>query len=210
MIERLVVGTPPAKNQERAAELLKALQKNIACKHIKAITLVIEENGLDDAMLEAVESSQNKVETHTIARRMTWAGAVDVACAGTSPGGIAAVANADVWFDHTAQLFDNWTRWSDVLFAVYRNAEPNVQRADAWLFKPPFQLEGTDIPLGLERGDQRICAMAQNAGFLVLNPAVDIMLHHEHANHPGYDGSKRADPPWGFSTLMSFNAEDPE
>lgn len=205
LIEAMVVGSPAA--PEREQEFNECLRVNASCEEIGCILLVEEETPLTDARLSGVD--QSKVEVVRLGRRMLWDDAAKLAQERTS--GLCCVANADVCFDATLAKLRKWTRWSSSMVALSRDGKPDVGGADAWIFMPPLRMKPVASPLGQRFIDRRVCALAQDAGLLVVNPATSIVLRHVHASHPGYPDAwapGRAPFPHAYSTLVSLDLED--
>ena len=54
--------------------------------------------------------------------------------------------------------------------------------ADAWIFKAPIKLFGENVQIGTSFCDHAISSLAENAGYKVRNPCLDINVNHLHAS----------------------------
>ncbi len=208
LIELMVVGAPiTISSAEREEEFVECLRKNAGCAEIGRVLLVEEEAPIADA--RAAAAASQKIEVTKLGRRLSWDEAVAMACERV-PSGVCCVANADVHFDETLAKLRKWTRWGDSMVALSRNCEPNTGSADAWIFKTPLALKA-EVNFGQMFMQRRVCAVAQDARLLVVNPATSIMLRHLHSNHPGYNDATawrgRAAFPHAYSTLVSLDLD---
>ena len=54
--------------------------------------------------------------------------------------------------------------------------------ADAWIFKTPINLFGEDAQIGTSFCDHAISSLAENSGYKVRNPCLDINVNHLHSD----------------------------
>lgn len=112
------------------------------------------------------------------------------------PGRVCVLANADIKFDYTARLLPGavasgrlvaLTRWENTstprMVGHIRDDRFYSGSQDVWAWiGGEFVGIGDAIPLGYIGCDQVICGDILKAGFAVVNPALAIRTHHNHAD----------------------------
>lgn len=106
-----------------------------------------------------------------------------VAEANRLQGDISVIANADVYFDKldysslsclNERTMYALTRYENGAFLCREDS------SDAWIFKGRIRLRDCAFRLGLRGSDNAICNRAQKAGYKVINPSLNIRIHHLH------------------------------
>ena len=110
------------------------------------------------------------------------------------------LANADIFFNETLSLLDNYdltnkflalTRWNlhkDGSIQPYYIIHHGVRREqhcsqDAWIFQTPFpKLLKDNIAIGVQACDMRIAYWANKSGLKVINPCLSIQCIHVHTS----------------------------
>jgi hypothetical protein len=208
MIDILATGLPTARTPEREAEYLKSLKANIECQHVAVVMVLVEEGTVDVGMERLKLLDHPKVKTVQHGSRAMWADYQDYLNGIAKTGQLVGLCNADTWVDDTMGNLLAWEgSWDKTLIALSREAHPNLGSTDLWLWRSPLNLTNVAEPLGVKAVDGRVIGVAQRAGYLVLNPCVDVFLHHEHAGEHPADKQEWIGPPWGFSYLLRFGAQ---
>jgi hypothetical protein len=206
MIKVLGIGLPPAKTEKREEEYAIALQKNIECEQIERVMVVVEETGIDRIGRKRRELLDNpKVLFRRSGVRATWA-AMAALVNSHAPTGIVGLCNADVWFDKSVEKLLKWDgSWDNLFISLSRETWTNLGSADAWLYRDRLPISNVDEFLGVQAIDNRVIAMARKAGYLVLDPCLDVILHHEHDSRehtPLWD--TRIPPPWAYAYMLTL------
>lgn len=202
MIDLMIVGLYPAKNSTQIQDLVKSLKMNVQNEHVKRVVLVEEETPISDTRLETLLLP--KVSVVNNKKRLTYQDAFEIANQMLEPGQTACLINSDCWLDDTVARLSKIQSWDKLFIALSRDARPIVYGADCWIFKTPITLSNVDVELGRDNCDCRVAAMAQRAGYTVLNPASTILLHHEHSHREAARSLPSVPPPHAFSILLSL------
>lgn len=149
-------------NDERREELAHCLRANLDNPHVTAVHVLAEsqrdlETALQYARLAAFPHRRPKLVTLVVGSRLTY----EIAFAYANEhlaGAVVALANADVYFDHTLEVLADATtaeellptgdapatllavlRWEQTPWGTLRWV-PRADSQDAWLFRAPLNL----------------------------------------------------------------------
>lgn len=171
-------STPSA---ARNSELGASLEANVRCGHFDRVH-VLDTSGVFVSRNPKV----SVVRAGTASRRLTYGDAL--AYAGAELRGQRCVlANTDVYADSTASQLSllaedefwcltRWERGSDGPVLSRTSGDSH----DAWVFVAG-SIETADIEMGRVGCDNRIAAVALEAGLRVSNPCMSVRFHHMHA-----------------------------
>lgn len=185
-------------NPRRNAELLVCLEKNIACKEIKKIYAVCQDE-TESAML-----NNKKIEVIMIKGRPTYNMFFEIIKKTSSPTDWNIIANSDIYFDSTITQISRYnkpktcialTRWE-----VNNNGSIHfLNRADSqdsWVFVGHPNVNG-DFYMGQPGCDNVIADRFAKAGYHVINPSRTIKTYHVHlSNVRNYNVNNRLRPPY--------------
>jgi len=213
----LMVGSYCELNDERVSEYAAALQRNLDCPDIERVILWIEEDAAAwDAWLTAGEAigykairqalEHPKLTRYDFGRRMLFQDAFRYGNEHLT-GKLAALANADIYFDDTLgrvrdlELGNTMlaiTRWE-----AWNNSHPSTAGfQDSWIWQAPLAEFPSDWELGRSCCEARLAHEAQRAGVRILNPAYTIRTTHLHASgvrhYSQIHGTKRVPGPYAW------------
>ena len=175
-----------ASSPERQREIDFCLERNVACKEISQVVLLVED-GRD------IPINDPKITVIPNAGRLTYRHWIDLS-EELPASTISLLANSDIYFDETiAELSQTLTE--DLSFIALTRHDrigstfrphPNPRWSqDAWAFKTGSNISDTlktslDIPLGVPRCDNKIAYLFALHGWRIVNPAERILATHVH------------------------------
>lgn len=175
------------KNEEREEELKLVLEENIKNVEIDHIILITDEN-----------IKHKKINTVKLETRPTYADLFEQVnktkiAKYKEEDCLLIVSNSDIYFQDgdITKIKNNindtqayaLSRWDHTKEGLIHHKRPDSQ--DAWVVKNQFKKGNYGITLGLPGCDNRIAAELKNAGYIVLNPSLDIKIIHYH--YPRYN-----------------------
>jgi len=181
-------------DQERVAEYLTCLEKNLAHQAIDVVHVLYDtakdtnENVIHDFI------QAHNVEVSYITGRPTYGDCFALADK-LYPNRRIIIANADIYFNATLFILDHYdltnkflaiTRWNvlpdgGIKPYIWPNGQPAIASQDAWIFRAPLVSFVNDaICLGTHHCDGRIAYEAQLVGLQVSNPCLTIQCCHLH------------------------------
>ena len=165
----LLINPYKADNPSRQAELDYCRKKNTALGVFDAI-YILNENG---------RAAYN--DFFALTRQL--------------PDDVNVIANLDIYFDDSAQLFDEmperelWalTRWEVKTGRMHGYGEERARYSqDVWAFRGACKVNaiwmGQPFGMGVPGCDNVLSRLFKNAGYRVRNPSYDIKAWHLHAN----------------------------
>jgi hypothetical protein len=195
---RLFTTIYPEKDPARMAEYLECLRRNLACREIAEICLLVEGAG-------AEIPDASGILTRPIVARPTYADYFRWINEVAGENDISVIANSDIWFDEHLAVFANWMLPERTVFALSRwNLRPDGaadlydhnDSQDSWIVRGPVPAVNGGFPVGVPRCDNRIAAEFELAGYVVRNPSFSIKSYHVHA------GAARVYDPTGPNRLI--------
>jgi hypothetical protein len=202
---------------ERAREYLTCLEKNLNHSRIAHIHVVYEFVPGDNSELLNYLLSKN-ISIEFVSSRPSYGFMFDLVNR-QYPGQKIIVSNADIYFNETLTLLDDYdltnkflalTRWNvraDGSMTPYFTVK-KMYSQDTWIFRAPLKKFNDDsMVLGTCGCDNRLAFQADAAGLEVLNPCGSIQCCHLHlSNVRNYKKCKPMDPAkdlfkgldWGF------------
>ena len=195
---QLVVGSFIEPFEPRFAEYVQCLEKNIECKALDQIHVLIEEPQATRERLLSENTGpsarrliellkHSKITLFPLGQRMTFEGAFRYCNTSFGEDHLAIVANADVYFDDSLTPLAS-IDWTDVLVCLSRHdyGTPDYGRFttgyDSWIFKTPLRSFLCDWHLGSDLSDLRLNEEAAKSGLRLLNPCLSIKMTHLHGS----------------------------
>jgi hypothetical protein len=184
----LLIGLYLDPDAARLAEFLTCLERNAANRAIDEVHVFVEEeiDPVDLAGRYRLLRSRN-VRLVVTGVRVTYA-ALFAYANRELPGRRVAVANADIFFDHTLARLEDYdlagcllclSRWD-----IHANGMWSLfdyeHSQDVWIFETPIREFSCDFPLGILGCDNRVAWEADHAGLIVANPSRSIRAYHLH------------------------------
>jgi hypothetical protein len=179
-------------NEERIAEYLTCLEKNLAHDSIGQMHVIYDTSKDDKKNIILNYLKSKNIPITFINGRATYSFCFDLANE-LYPNSKIILSNADIYFNETLGLLDNYdlinkflllTRW-DIhkdgtlsLHAFSPNKKSYSQ--DSWFFSTPFSFQGGNIYLGIPGCDGTIASHAKKNGLALLNPCFSIQGCHLH------------------------------
>jgi hypothetical protein len=180
---RLFTTLYAEKSPARMAEYLECLQRNLECREIAEVCLLVDGDGVE------IPASP-KIRMRRISARPTYADYFGWINEVAGENDISVIANTDIWHDAHLKLFENWTLPERTVLALSRwnlRADgPAVlydhnDSQDSWIVRGMVSGVTGDFPVGIPRCDNRIAAEFERAGYQVRNPSFSIKSFHVHA-----------------------------
>lgn len=198
---KIILFTPyyKAKQSERQEELIYCLKKNIECREIEKIVLLIDDD-------HQPELENSKIEILNLSSRPTyldWVELTEQKC----PEQISILANTDIYFDQSvSRIREIFSANSNAFVTISRYEQEGTQRTlhknphwsqDVWaifgknkLLTPALK-NTLKIPLGVPRCDNKIAYLFSIYGAKVYNPCLDIKTFHvQETDSRTYDKKK--------------------
>jgi len=193
------------KNEKRAQEYLTCLEKNRAHKKIASIHVVYDTSKDTETEKKTILNKLNEehITITYIDSRPTYQFCFDIANA-YYPDSKIILANADIYFDETLSLLDDYdlegkflalTRWDQqsnttcYIHGIKIHPEESYSQ-DTWIFKTPIDFPNSNILIGIPGCDTAIAYYAKENNFTVLNSCLSIKTHHLHESEiRNYDNS---------------------
>jgi len=185
------------KDQERAAELLDCLRRNLDCKEIDRVYLLQDDDTLppfSDTHLKVLRLAQRPTY-------LDWVRFSKELC----PNHLSVLANSDIYFDtNIAKLrtiFDTapktfvaLSRYDQVKDTIIPHENPQWSQ-DTWAFLPSVEISSEmerqlDIPLGVPRCDNKVAYVFSVNGFTLVNPFDYVRSFHLHETSLRYYDKK--------------------
>lgn len=177
---------------QRVQEYLTCMEKNLSNQHIAHIHVIYQNvPGEKSEILDYLVSKNISVDFVSV--RPTYGSMFDLINK-LYAGKKVIVSNADIYFNETLALLDNYdltntflalSRWqvnADGSLTPYFTT-PIMYSQDTWIFKAPIQKFANDaIELGTCGCDSRIAYQAFLSGMKVLNPCGSIQCCHVHSS----------------------------
>lgn len=179
--------------KERISEYLTCLEKNLAHNRIDKIHIVYDTSKDHGAsvILDYVKSKELPITY--INGRATYAFCFDLVNE-LYPNSRVILSNADIYFNETLELLDNYdltnkflvlTRWNiqkDTTMSLLRgnNGEEVSNSHDSWIFSTPIHFQNGNILIGTLGCDRTIAFQAKKSGLTVINPCLSIQGCHLH------------------------------
>lgn len=182
----LLIQLYKSKFEERNAEMMEALNKNLACEHIHKITVFL------DGDIEVPAHEKINVVPNTV--RMTFSNYFEYINE-VSQNEICCISNADIYFDDSLKCINDME--DDYFVALSRNdilnhpvSKDEMLRdcsQDSWFIKtnkpiPKQLIEDSDFYLGEVRCDNRIAFWCLVNGYKPINPCLLFTGQHIHKN----------------------------
>lgn len=159
-------------NEERNNEIINCINLNIHAGFFENIFVYSNKN-------------EPRINSNTIKLdRITYQYIFDIAL-----NGINILANSDILFDETIKLAKNikenefycLTRYEkNNLLHKYDDPFKGSDSQDVWIWKNLCKIKNANFSTGIPGCDNKIAYMAENAGYSVKNPSIDIKTHHKH------------------------------
>lgn len=176
-------------NDNRHKEYINCLEENIRNSHITKIDVVISDNSIFPFDDEKVTITKRE-------NRPTYKDFFEI-CNTKYVGEICIISNSDIIFTDLSMVthesmenrFVCLSRWD-----IQRDGSIKLfdrqDSQDVWIFKSPIVFkEDPNFNLGKPGCDNRISYMAKESGFIVNNPAKQIITKHLHlTNLRNYTG----------------------
>jgi len=188
--------------QARCQEYLQCLQINLENPSIARVHILYDTSKdrktplLFFEQIQQLQATSNKpiIISYTN-RRQTFRDFFDLAN-NQYPEQNIIVSNADIYFDETLSLLENYdltgellalTRWEIYpgKGAIWKhlcdvNQPLRSDSQDSWIFKTPINIAPADFQLGTIACDPYIAFAAEQSGLRVRNPCLTIKTHHVH------------------------------
>jgi hypothetical protein len=188
-------------NPIRAQEYIACLEKNLQHQDIDDICVLYDtskdsQNSTDNYVYTF--SKNNRIKIVTIHDRPTYGYCFDIANT-LFPNSNIILSNADIYFNQTLSLLNNYnlankflvlTRWNITpaglkIFKQYCRGEFqqlwSELSQDVWIFQTPIKhFPKDDFKLGTMQCDSFIAYQATISGLTVLNPCLSIQCCHLH------------------------------
>lgn len=188
------------KNEARQAELLECLDRNIKCKWIDHVVILLEGKAEE---FDIPKSDKIKIVE---CKRPTYRDFFDLANAVSKEGDYSIIANSDIYFDRSIRLI-RMVDMSNTCIALSRWHYYNKKRIelhneqysqDVWIFRGKIKPVGyCDFTLGIAGCDNRIAHELARAGYKMFNPAKDIKTIHLHVTEVrNYNQNHRIQKPY--------------
>ncbi len=194
---------------QRLVEYINCLRINLSNPSIEKIKVLLEtKKSHSDTNLSFLEEIKHeKLEIIQIDQRPVYSDFFTIANQiGSSK--VIAICNADIYFDETSKIEVAETISSDSFWTIsrYNEDEENkwtlTERADigshdCWVFRTPIRSFQSNYHLGILGCDQIIAQRAVEAGLMVSNPCLSIVLRHLHRSEVRNDTlNKYGDSYW--------------
>ena len=172
----------------RQAEIDYALSKNCKNKYFDNIVIFV-----DNLSVILPFKARKRITLVQLYGRLTFADWIRHSFE-LCPSGLSLLANSDIMFDSSIRHIK--TMKSNECFAAISRHEhfrlainPSLTQ-DAWAFNPsqasivnkPHFIHSTHIPLGFPGCENRMAAIAEEAGLRLINPCQHVFAHHIHLN----------------------------
>lgn len=188
MTKKLILFTPyfRAKTAERQLELDFCLQKNLACKEIDKVILLIDDKHqppFTDERLEIINIEARP--SYQLWARLSHEYAKDA---------ISILANTDIYFDTSVSELRHIFYEPNRFLALSRydkkgitcTPHPNPKWSqDCWAYDVKDSIQGglldsLDIPMGVPRCDNKVAYLFAIHGWRVCNPFAQVRITHVH------------------------------
>ncbi len=208
-------------NQERAQEYITCLETNLNHESIGSVCIAYDtsrdEPG-DTPLLDYLKKleASNQLSLVYIKSRPTYGYFFNLVNK-TCPNERIILCNADIYFNDSLKLLDNFafkkdmmlvlTRWNVTpdgeLKQFHQHCRPEISSQDVWVFQSPIRRFNDDLTMGILHCDSKFAFRAYHAGFKLYNPCLDIQCCHYHLSdirnyhqYPGCPGSIMRGTPW--------------
>jgi len=174
---RLFTTVYPEGQLKRRNEYSECLRRNVACREIDEVCVMIEGAAAD------IPDSP-KIRVHKIISRPNYSDYFDWIGELAAAGDISIVANTDIWFDGCIGMTARQLGTRECYALARWDGDQLNDRNDSqdcWVFRGKVVGVRGDFPVGVVRCDNRILYELQVAGYRVLNPAFSIRAAHLHA-----------------------------
>ena len=200
------------KNTSRDVEIKEALRKNISCFNIKKLHLFLDTK--DDLIYlhntYRKELENGRIQIVSIGKQPLYSDLVTYA--NRLEGEICMIMNSDIWLHSISdmRLFDNFenkiygiTRHESSMEPKLLNTyarNPNfIGSQDAFIFRSPLKpeiIKKIEFPQNIWGSDNVLLRELANQGYVLLNPAMQIIIVHEHVSNFRENNRQRLPPPW--------------
>ncbi len=174
----------------RRGELRECLRRNADNNLLQEIH-VFSEDAVESVDLQSDPLfSLDKMRLIPHRRRMTYRDFFNYANQNL-PGRKVIIANADIFFDQSLALLENYDLDGKLLCLSRWEMKPDGSTVffehpasqDAWIFRTPIRKFRSDIHLGLPGCENRLAWEAKHAGLKLSNPGRSIHANHLHMSH---------------------------
>lgn len=173
----------------RATEFIACLKANLAHPAINAVKVLLETKSDGDyGLLKDIQ--HEKLEIITTDKRPFFSDLFKIAnqCGDNQ---VAIICNGDIYFDEDSNLeraheIDSRQFWTISRYNEHKSEKWVLHHRaaegshDAWIFRTPIRQFPADYHLGILGCDAIIAQRAVEAGLLVANPCLTILLRHLH------------------------------
>ena len=165
----------------RRDEYAEALRRNLECAALDEV-MVLEEASANLASHPKLKVRRT-TQRPTFAHFFSWANEV------SRDTDTSIIANADIFFDGTLEVFNNWSLPPRVAFALsrweYRDGHDTAlndrnDSQDAWCFSGKIRTVDANFEVGVPRCDNRLVSELRKSGYTVLNPSLALRSYHLH------------------------------
>ncbi len=192
------------RHQNRAAELLLCLEKNLALPEIESVCLLLEGT-------ESPFPNHSKLKTRRISHRPQYNDFFDWANElGQSDTDATVIANSDIFFDSSISALAKALRPEQCAALARWDVQPDCSSRlfdrndsqDVWVFRGKIRPVVADFCVGIPRCDNRILHELRSARYEVINPAFSVRAFHLHAGsraeYPAEIQGLHVDPPYAY------------
>lgn len=171
----------------RAAELLECLRRNLDNPHVEGVHVFVESGDPARVRDDHGPLRHPKATLVPHGRRVTFHDLFGYANRHLA-GRRVAIANSDIYFDHTLARLDAYALEGQLLCLSRWEADPDGRpylfehpfSQDVWAFQAPLRPFPCDWFLGLPGCENRLAHEAARAGLRLSNPSRSVRAHHLH------------------------------
>lgn len=174
------------KKEDRRIELDYCTKRNIRNPYIDKIHILLEKEEDKQKWMESP-----KVEISNFGKRMTFKNFVEYSNSVEMGNDIHIVTNLDIFFGRDIKKLKEVNIDNHFVALTRWNIDANTRKAsffnvnysqDTWIWKGKIDLSEFDLDyfLGIPGIDNAICGEFYEAGYKVINPALDFKTYHLH------------------------------
>lgn len=219
---KLIIVLYNETNEERIAEYIICLEKNLAHDRIGQLHVVYDVSKDDNKNIILNYLKNENIPITYVSSRATYAFCFNLANE-LFPNSRIILSNADIYFNETLELLDDYdltdkflilTRWdiekdgSLSLHSYSPKAEKSYSH-DSWFFSTPLYFKDGNVLIGTPGCDGTIASQAQKNGFGLLNPCFSIQGCHLHLSGLRNYEQKSAYPYTGLLPVPYDRITDP-
>jgi FkbM family methyltransferase len=185
----LITSTYLETNPSRQDEYLRCLQRNLENEYLDEIHLFLEDQSCTEEWItKSPLFASSKLHLIPWKGRSRYSDLIDYANLHLPNGAKAIISNADIYFDQTLMLLEDYDLTAKLLCLSRWNVEADGSSTffehpgsqDAWIFQTPLRKLFCDFPMGVPGCDNRLAWEAEQAGLTISNPSRSIHIHHLH------------------------------